>query len=301
MKKLATNLCGINLSNPLILASGIIGTSASLLIRAAKAGLGAVTSKSIGPRKREGYCNPSIIEIQDGTCLNAVGLANPGVDEFVEEIPLVKKEGIPLIASIFGNDDDEYVLVASKVASSGVDAIELNISCPHAKVSSIGADVSLTRRVVSLVKNHVKVPVFVKLNPNVTNIVEIGLAAQEGGADAVVAINTIRGMVIDIETMKPILSNKIGGVSGKAIKPMAIKTVYELHENLEIPIIGCGGIFSSDDVIEFMLAGASAVQIGTAFINGLSIIGEIKRGLMDYCLRKGFDKIGDIVGKSHDV
>jgi dihydroorotate dehydrogenase (NAD+) catalytic subunit len=288
-----TVVCGLRFRNPIILASGILGVTGAILTRlVAEFGIGGITSKSIGPEPRAGYLNPSVIEIEPGTCLNAVGLANPGIDEFIKEIPEIKHEDVPLIVSIFGDTEDQYVMMARKVEQAGVDAVELNISCPHAKVSSIGADPYLTASVVAKVKAAVKIPVVVKLNPNVTSIVDIGRAAERAGADALVAINTLRGMAIDIDVMKPVLANKSGGVSGKAIKPMAIKAVYDLYESVHIPIIGCGGVFTGYDAIEFMLAGASAVQVGTAFFNGFGIIEAMKRDLIEYMGRH-------IVGKAH--
>ncbi|HME50974.1 MAG TPA: dihydroorotate dehydrogenase [Candidatus Lokiarchaeia archaeon] len=296
---LESQFCGITFSSPIILASGILGVSGAILSRLASEGIGGLTSKSIGPEPRLGYTNPSVIEIGDGTVLNAVGLANPGIDEFIEEIPEIRHDGVPLIISIFGETDDEYAMMARKITDAGVDAVELNISCPHAKVSSIGADAYLTASVVSKVKEATSLPVFVKLNPNVTSIVDIALAAENAGADAVVAINTMRGMAIDVETMKPILANKSGGVSGKALKPMAIKAVYDLYESLSIPIIGCGGVFSGLDIIEFLLAGARLVQIGTAFLNGLGIIKTMKNELLDYMERHSVNSVMDLVGKGH--
>jgi dihydroorotate dehydrogenase (NAD+) catalytic subunit len=262
-------------------------------------GIGGITSKSIGPVPRAGYLNPSVIEIEPGTCLNAVGLANPGIDEFIAEIPEIEHQGVPLIVSIFGDTEDQYADMARKVEQAGVEAVELNISCPHAKVSSIGADPYLTASVVAKVKAAVKIPVIVKLNPNVTSIVDIGRAAEKAGADALVAINTIRGMAIDIDIKKPILANKSGGVSGKSIKPMAIKAVYDLYESVKIPIIGCGGVCNGRDAIEFMLAGASAVQVGTAFFNGFGIIEQMKQQMVDYMERHAITRLGDIVGKAH--
>ncbi|MHA1368493.1 MAG: dihydroorotate dehydrogenase [Promethearchaeota archaeon] len=297
---LRVNLCGLQLKNPLILASGIIGVSASLLRRiAVHHSVGAVTTKSIGPAPRIGYPNPSIIEIEYGTYLNAVGLANPGVDEFVKEIEDARVDGVPLIASLFGSTESEYAEIAGKMEKAGADAVELNISCPHAEVSSIGADPDLTRRVVELVKQKINIPVFVKLNPNVTDLVEIGVAAEKGGADALVAINTIRGMVIDVEIQKPILYNKFGGVSGKAIKPMAVKAVFDLFQNVKIPIIGCGGIFSGNDVVEFFLAGASAVQVGTAFTRGFDVAEKIIAEMLNYLESHSIERLTDLIGKAH--
>ncbi|MEX2682629.1 MAG: dihydroorotate dehydrogenase [Candidatus Sigynarchaeota archaeon] len=300
MPSIEVEFCGLHFSNPIILASGVLGVTASTLNRLVEeAGIGGITSKSIGPEPRAGYLNPSVIEIEPGTCLNAVGLANPGIDEFIKEIPEIDHESVPFIVSIFGETEDQYAMMARKVEQAGADAVELNISCPHAKVSSIGADPYLTASVVANVKAAVKIPVFVKLNPNVTSIVDIGRAAEKAGADALVAINTVRGMVIDIDIGKPILANKSGGVSGKAIKPMAIKAVYDLFESVRVPIIGCGGVFTGHDVIEFMLAGARAVQVGTAFLNGLGIVENMKHDFLEYMKRHSIQKLADIIGKAH--
>ncbi len=300
MGSIDVDIGNLHFPNPIILASGILGVTGAILTRLVRDfGVGGITSKSIGPEPRLGYLNPSVIEIEPGTCLNAVGLANPGIDEFIKEIPEIIHKGVPLIVSIFGDTEDQYAMMARKVEQVGVDAVELNISCPHAKVSSIGADPYLTASVVSKVKAATKLPVFVKLNPNVTSIVDIGRAAEKAGADALVAINTLRGMAIDIDIGKPILANKSGGISGKAIKPMAIKAVYDLYESVHIPIIGCGGVFTGHDAIEFMLAGASAVQVGTAFFNGFGIIETIKHDIIEYMQRHSIQKLAEIIGKAH--
>nr|MDO8117618.1 dihydroorotate dehydrogenase [Candidatus Sigynarchaeota archaeon] len=299
---LHTQISRLHFKNPIILASGILGVSASILTRLAKKhGIGGLTTKSIGPVPRKGNLNPSIIEIDTDTYLNAVGLANPGIDELLREIPEIEHDGVPLIASIFGDTDEQYAEIASKVERAGVDAVELNISCPHAKVSCIGADQHLTYGCVKAVKQAVSIPVLVKLNPNVNSIVEIGKSAESAGADAGIAINTVRGMAIDIEVKRPILANKSGGISGRAIKPVAIKAVYDLYEALNIPVIGCGGIFSGADVIEFFLAGATAVQVGTAFIKGFDVISSITAGMMDYLHEHDIKHITDLIGKAHEM
>ncbi|MEJ2276602.1 MAG: dihydroorotate dehydrogenase [Candidatus Lokiarchaeota archaeon] len=248
---LDVNLSGLKLSSPIILASGILGVSYSSMKNVIDAGAGAVTTKSIGPRKRIGYKNPSIFEVYPGTFVNSVGLGNPGIDDFIYEIEEIKKYEFPLIVSVFGDSTKSYIEVAKKAEKAGCDAIELNISCPHAEVSSIGIDKNLTYSLVRDVTSNLNIPVLVKLNPNVTDIIEIALSAEKGGANAVVAINTLQAMVIDINTRQPILSHGSGGLSGKAIHPIAIKKVYDLYKHLKIPIIGCGGISNFKDVIEF--------------------------------------------------
>ncbi len=296
---LEVNLSGLKLKSPIILASGILGVSFSSMKRVIDAGAGAVTTKSIGPKPRKGYKNPSIIEISPGTFMNSVGLGNPGIKEFVHEIKEIKKHKIPLIVSVFGDTNETYLDVAVKAQDAGADAIEINISCPHAEVSSIGIDARLTYEIVTFLKKKLKVPLFVKLNPNVTDIIEIAIATQNGGADGVVAINTLSALKIDVNTKRPILSHGSGGLSGKAIHPIAIKKVFDLYKVLKIPIIGCGGINSWQDVIEFFLAGASAVQIGTALYKTTEIITEINHGVSQYLKNNDYPSINDLKGLSH--
>lgn len=296
---LEINLSGIKLKSPIILASGILGVSYSSMKRVIDAGAGAVTTKSIGPIPRKGYRNPSIIEIYPGTFMNAVGLGNPGIADFVPEIEKIKNHNIPLIVSVFGDTDEVYLDVATKAENAGADAIEINISCPHAEISSIGIDRNLTYELVKFLKESISIPLFVKLNPNVTNIEEIALAAEKGGVDGVVAINTVAALKIDVNTKRPILSHGSGGLSGKAIHPIAVKKVFDLYNVLKIPIIGCGGIDSWQDVVEFFLAGASAVQIGTALSNEVKIITEINKGIISYLKDNAYQSLYDIRGLAH--
>ncbi|MHA1491897.1 MAG: dihydroorotate dehydrogenase [Promethearchaeota archaeon] len=297
---LEINLSGLRLNSPIILASGILGVSFSSMKRIFDAGAGAVTTKSIGPKHRKGYKNPSIIEIYPGTFMNSVGLGNPGIDDFLPEIKEIKKRKIPLIVSVFGDSNESYIDVATKAEKGGADAIEINISCPHTEVASIGINKVLTNTLVKALKKKLKVPLFVKLNPNVTNIGEIALAAEKGGADAVVAINTVGAMIIDVNTKRPILSHGSGGLSGKAIHPIAIKKVYDLYKILNIPIIGCGGIADWKDIIEFFLAGASAVQIGTALYKGILTITKLKMGLIGYLEQNNYNSISELKGLAHE-
>lgn len=298
--KLNIELTGLKLETPLILASGILGVSSSSMKRFIEAGGGAVTSKSIGPVPRKGYKNPSIIEIYPGTFMNAVGLGNPGIEEFLSEIKEIKEYKIPLIVSVFGDTKEIYLDVALKAEKEGADAIEINISCPHAEVASIGIDKDLTHDVVSYLKQKLSIPLYVKLNPNVTNLGEIALSAEKAGADAVVAINTIGALAIDVNTRRPILAHGGGGLSGKAIHPIAVKKVYDLYKILKIPIIGCGGISKWEDVIEFFLAGATAVQIGTALYQGVDIIKDITDGMLEYLRQNEFNNISEIIGLAHE-
>ena len=296
---LETNIASLRLKNPFIMASGILGVSGSTLVKAFEAGAGAVVSKSIGLEARQGYNNPSVIEIFPDTFLNAVGLANPGIHEFAKEVKFAKSRGILLILSIFGNELKEYGEIARKGEELGVDAIELNISCPHAHVSCIGADAQLTNEVVRLVKGQTKLPIIIKLNPNVTDVVEIARTTEKAGVDAITAINTVRGMAIDIDAKCPILGNKFGGISGRLLKPIAVKMVYDLYETVKIPIIGCGGIFDWRDAIEFFLAGASAVQVGSALTRGFDIFKELSEGTRNYLKKNQHKNLREIIGLAH--
>jgi len=236
--------------------------------------------------------------------LNAMGLPNSGVRNFVEEIRELKRGGVdvPIIVSVYGFSSEEFAEVSSLAAKAGADALELNVSCPHVKEtgSEIGQSPSLVAEVVEKVKAAVKKPVLLKLTPNVVDVAEVAKAGVEAGADAITAINTLRAMKIDVETTQPILSNKMGGLSGPAIKPVAVRCVYEIYEAVDAPVIGCGGITTWRDAVEFMLAGASAVQIGTAIAwKGLGVFKSVTGGIDSYLRRKGFGSVKDIVGSSH--
>jgi len=285
-----------------MLASGILGYSADTLENIVEGGAGAVVTKSIGLKPRMGYANPTVVQVDCGL-INAMGLPNPGIDEFVKEIRQIKKVlNSPLIVSVYGFSEKEYASVSKKAVEAGADALELNISCPHVKEtgSEIGQNPAVLSEVVRKVKATVAKPVFVKLSPNVTSIMETAEAAAEAGADALTAINTVKAMTIDAETAMPILSNKTGGLSGAAIKPIAVRCVYEIYESVKVPIIGCGGVTDWRDAVEFMLAGATAVQIGTAVATeGACVFGQITNGVEAYLKKKGFRSVNEIVGLSH--
>ena len=253
MTKLSVNIAGLKLRNPVMLAAGILGMSYRTLKRVYESGAGAVVTKSIGLKPRTGFKNPTLIEVECGL-LNAMGLPNPGVDYFAEEISKLKKCRVKVIASIYGFTTQEYVIVAKKVWEAGADAIEVNCSCPHVKeVGLVGQNPKLVMRITKAIKNAVDIPVFVKLTPNVTDITLIAKAVEEAGADAVTAINTVSGMAVNIETEKPILAAIHGGLSGPAIKPIALKAVYQIYRTVKIPVIGCGGVTNWRDAVEFML------------------------------------------------
>lgn len=299
MAKISVSLSKLKLRNPTMLASGIIGISGKLLLRAAKEGAGAVVTKSIGPEPRNGYINPCLTEVFKNSYLNAMGLPNPGVKFFAEELKIAKGGKIPVIASVFGASPLEFAYVASEMEKAGADAVELNVSCPHSEVAIIGQSCELVSETVKEVKKTLKVPIFVKLNPNVTDIVEIALEAEKAGADAITAINTLRAMAIDINTYKPVLSNRIGGLSGEALRPIAVRCVYEIYEHVKIPIIAVGGILNWSHAIEHILAGATAVQIGTGLVNGFQIFQEVSKGIEKYLEEKGHRSIQEIVGIAH--
>jgi dihydroorotate dehydrogenase (NAD+) catalytic subunit len=284
-----------------MLASGILGLSAESLGNIVTGGAGAIVTKSVGLKSRIGYANPTVVQVCCGL-INAMGLPNPGIDCFVEEIREAKSFGVPVIVSVYGFSAGEYATVAKKAVTAGADAVELNVSCPHVKEtgSEIGQNPKILAEVVGKVKVAVEKPVFVKLSPNVTAIAEIAEAAVKAGADAITAINTVRAMAIDVETARPILSNKVGGLSGPAIKPIALRCVYEIYEQVKTPIIGCGGVTNWRDAIEFLLAGASAVQIGTAVAQkGPNVFKSVAHGINAYLNRKGFKSVEEIVGLSH--
>jgi dihydroorotate dehydrogenase (NAD+) catalytic subunit len=291
-------LTGLNLKNPLILAAGIMGTTGGSLKRVAASGAAAVVTKSTGIEPKTGHSNPSMVEVDCGY-LNAMGLPNPSYKNFQEEIDRAKEGGVPVISSIFGGCSLDFSEIAGALHP---DAFELNLSCPHAHGygADIGTDPALVEDITHSVKSSADVPVWVKLTPNVTDIKEIGLAAQKGGADAVVAINTLRGMAIDIESGYPILGNKFGGLSGRAIKPVAMKCVYDLYEALDIPVIGVGGISDWRDVIEFIMAGARAVEIGSAVGNNIEIFNEISTCMEAFLDEKEWT-LEEISGMAHEL
>lgn len=295
---LSLTLAGLELRNPTMLAAGIMGTTGRSLKRVAESGAGAVVTKSIGMEPKAGHSNPSMIEVDCGY-LNAMGLPNPSYRNFQDEIDEAKVGGVPVIASIFGGCSLDFSEIAGALQA---DAFELNVSCPHAHGygAEIGTDPAIVEDVTRAVKSSTKVPVWVKLTPNVTDIKSIGLAAQRGGADAVVAINTIRGMAIDIESGYPILGNKFGGLSGRAIKPVAVKCVYDLYDALDIPVIGVGGISDWRDVIEFIMAGARAVEIGSAVGNNINIFNDIS-SCMEVFLEEKEWTLQEIYGMAHEV
>lgn len=284
-------LGGVTLDNHLILAAGILGTTGSSLNRILSLGAGGVVTKSIGPHPKDGHAGPCLVVLDDGL-LNAMGLPNPSKD-FVDEITSLAKK--PVIASVFGGNPEEFAQVASWFEGK-VAGFELNLSCPHAEGygSAIGTDPALVEACTRAV-SATGVPTWVKLTPNVTDITSIGKAAERGGAQAIVAINTVKAMRVSTEMRRPVLGNRYGGLSGSAIFPIAVRCVYELYEACKIPIIGCGGVSTADNVIEMMMAGASAVEIGSALYTDVKVFETIKADLY----RKDGVSPNEIIGCAH--
>ena len=277
------------------LASGILGVTAASLAKVATSGADAVVTKSIGLNPRKGHPGP-VLTTSHGGLINAVGLTNPGIDAFKDEMELLKDKKVPVVLSIFGNTVEEVSEVARKAVQLKPDAIELNLSCPHAEIGQISHNPDLTHKYVSAVKDVVECQVFAKLTPNASDFVAVGRAAEEAGADAVVAINTLRGMKIDIYQMLPVLGHKVGVLSGPPIFPVAVRCVYELSQALTIPIIGVGGVSTWEDAVEMHLAGADAIQVGTALIEGLDVFSRIKEGVANYLKEMKVTTLSEIVG-----
>ncbi len=292
---------GLNLRNPTMLAAGVLGLSGSVLRSVWEAGVGAVVTKSLALTPREGYSNPTLVDVGCGF-LNAMGLPNPGVEAFVEEVEAARRGGeMVIVASVFGDSPPNFAEAARVMENAGVDGVELNVSCPHVKATGmeLGQDPSILAKVVKVVKDAVQVPVFTKLTPNTAHIRELARTVERAGGDGIVAVNTLRAMAIDVETGRPVLGNKIGGLSGPALKPVALRCVYEIAQTVDIPIIGCGGVTNWMDAIEFLLAGASAVQIGSAIAyRDLTVFDEVICGMKEYLKRKGYSEVGEIVGIS---
>jgi dihydroorotate dehydrogenase (NAD+) catalytic subunit len=296
MVNLEVEFFGIKFENPLILASGINDKVPEQWIRAHEEGAGGVVTKSIGMEPRKGYDNPTVVELPYGL-INAMGLPNPGWKGFLEMVEGYKFD-FPLIVSIFGRTPGEFAFLAEKL-SVAADAFELNLSCPHAKGygMEIGQKPENVYEVVKAVKDATDRPVIAKLTPNIDDITRLGLAAEKAGADAVSAINTLKAIAIDVYARKPVLNNKVGGYSGPGVKPVALRAVYDLARTLDIPVIGIGGITTWQDAVEFLLAGASALQIGTAVsLRGWKVFKEISRGIERYLKEEGFSSVEEIVG-----
>jgi len=297
---LEIKIAGIPWKNPVTTASGTFGSGREFADFFDLSVLGAVTVKGVSAKPWLGAPPPRIAETYGGM-LNAVGLQNPGADEFVsKDIPFLRQFNTNIVVNICGHTIEEYVSVVERLAGEDVDMLELNISCPNVSEGGItfGTDPKMVHQVVSAVKKAAKQPLIVKLSPNVTDIVEIAKTAEAAGADALSMINTLLGMKIDINSRKPILGNKQGGLSGSAIHPVAVRMVYHVFRAVNIPIIGMGGISTAEDAIEMILAGAKGIAVGTANFADPMKIPSIIEGIENYLLRNNINDINDIIGSA---
>ena len=299
MIDLSVNIAGIKFDNPVIMASGTYGFGKEYSEYVDLNALGGISVKGLTLKERKGNNPPRIAETPAGI-LNSVGLQNPGVDAFIKhDLPFLKKYNTKVIANIAGNTIEEYCDMAEILGGTEIDAIELNVSCPNVKAGCLafGTTPEGIEEITSTVKKYCKQPLIVKLTPNVSDIKSIAQAAEAAGADCISLINTILGMAIDIHRRKPILANNFGGLSGPAVKPVALRMVYEAAHTVKIPVIGMGGISCSEDAIEFLLAGATAVMVGTAnFVDPTTPI-QILSGIEDYLKRYNYNNIYNVIGK----
>ena len=291
----------MEIKNPTMLASGIL-CNGSLLKRAAiDGGAGAVVTKSLTREVREGYPTPVIVGVEGGL-INAVGLANPGFDSYLrEDLPIAKEGKVPVIVSVAADRPDGFAEICVRAEEAGADAVELNLSCPHVEKHGmeVGADPATVHKIVKRVGGVLRVPIYVKLGLS-DRLVESAVTAEKAGAGAVVAINTIKALTIDVDARRPVLTNVYGGLSGPAIHPIALRCVFELYPRLSIPIIGCGGVRDWRTAVAFMMAGASAVQIGSALaVRGIEIFREIENGIKSYLEANKFKSVREIIGAAH--
>ena len=292
------NIAGVEFKNPVMVASGTFGTGAEYSDFVDLNRLGAVVTKGVANVPWEGNPTPRIAETYGGM-LNAVGLQNPGYDLFAKrDIPYLQKYDTNIIVNVCGRTTEDYIDVVEKLGTENVDMLEINISCPNVKHGGIafGQDPKAVEAITKAVKAVAKQPVIMKLSPNVTDITEMAKAAEAGGTDALSMINTLTGMQIDVERQKFVLANKTGGLSGPAIKPVAVRMVYQVANAVNVPIIGMGGIANAKDAMEFILAGATAVSVGTANFNNPNTTIEVVEGIEDYMIRHNVEDINDLIG-----
>lgn len=287
----------LTLASPAMLASGILGISTGVFRRLVDAGAGAVVTKSLSAEAWEGYANPTVIGAAGGGWLNAVGLSNPGAAEFARMLRAAP--GLPAIVSLVGSEPADFARMVAEFGGCGVLAYELNLSCPHvARVGlEVGDDAPLVESVVRATRDASAAPVIAKVGLGSANYLDTVAAAIAGGASAITAINTVRAMAIDAEAARPVLSNAFGGLSGAPIKPVALRCVYEIASRHDIPVIGCGGVSTWEDAVEFILAGACAVQVGSALAGGnMGAFAGINEGILRYMERKGHESVQGMVG-----
>ncbi len=295
---LSVNIAGVTLKNPVVTASGTFGSGFEYSEMTDLNKLGAVVTKGVANVPWEGNPTPRVAEVYGGM-LNAIGLENPGVDVFIErDIPFLKKFDTRIIANVCGHSVEEYIETIEKLNETDVDMFEMNFSCPNVKQGAIafGQDPHVLEATAKAVKAASKKPVIIKLSPNVTSIKDMALAAEAGGADAISLINTLIGMKIDINKRKFVLANKTGGFSGPAVKPVAVRMVYEASHAIKIPVIGMGGISDADDAIEFILAGATAVAVGTMNFIDPQTTAKVAAGIEAYMKKYNVEDIKELVG-----
>ena len=298
MRNTSIDLCGVTLKNPVMTASGTFGSGAEYSEFVDLNKLGAVVTKGVANVPWPGNPTPRVAEVYGGM-LNAVGLQNPGIELFCKrDIPFLKQYDTAIIVNVCGHSTEEYIEVVERLSDEPVDLLEINISCPNVKEGGIafGQDAKAVETITKEMKRHAKQPVIMKLSPNVTDITEMARAAEAGGADALSLINTITGMKIDIHRRAFVLANKTGGMSGPAIHPIAVRMVYQTAPAVSVPIIGMGGIASAEDAIEMILAGATAVSVGTANFYRPSVTEEIVKGIEDYMERYQVNDIRELIG-----
>ena len=302
MRQMAVNLAGVELKNPVMTASGTFGSGAEYGEMVDLNKLGAVVTKGVANVPWPGNPTPRIAEVYGGM-INAIGLQNPGYDLFASrDIPFLRQYDTKIIVNVCGKTTEDYVDVVEKLASQPVDMLEINISCPNVKEGGIafGQDPKAVEAITREVKRHAKQPIIMKLSPNVTDITEMAKAAEAGGADVLSLINTLTGMKINIRNRKFALANKTGGMSGPAVHPIAVRMVYQVAQAVNLPIIGMGGVHTAEDAIEMILAGATAVSVGTANFTNPHVTEEIVAGIRDYMERYQVADIRDLVGAVHE-
>ncbi len=295
---LAVNLGGLAMKNPVTTASGTFAAGMEYSDFVDVSALGAVTTKGVSLNGWEGNASPRIAEVSSGM-LNSIGLQNPGVAHLKsEELPWLREQGATTIVNVSGHSFDEYVQVIEALEDAPVDAYEVNISCPNVDAGgmTLGTHVPSVEKVVSLCRKATSRPLIVKLTPNVTDITEIARAAEASGADAISLINTLLGMAIDVKRRRPVLARVVGGFSGPAVKPVALRMVWQCSKAVSVPILGMGGVTTGTDAVEFMLAGATAVAVGTAnFMNPQATV-DVIDGIIDYCEEQGVNDVNDLIG-----
>ncbi|MBR3524846.1 MAG: dihydroorotate dehydrogenase [Lachnospiraceae bacterium] len=298
----AVTIAGVELKNPVMSASGTFGSGHEYSEMTDLNRLGAVVTKGVADRPWEGNPTPRVTEVCGGM-LNAIGLQNPGVDVFIErDIPFLKQFDTRIIVNVCGHSVEEYINVVEKLNDQPVDAYEINVSCPNVKQGALafGQDAKVLEDTTRRIREAAKKPVIMKLSPNVTSIKEMALAAEAGGADAISLINTLIGMKIDIERKRFVLANRTGGLSGPAVKPVALRMVYEAAHAVKLPVIGMGGIACAEDAIEFLLAGATAVAVGTMNFAEPRTMEKVAEGIEAYMKKHGIDDVKELIAAVQD-